>query len=51
VPIVPEYDWAAIKQLAHAFVLQMEKEQPGLYLTKMSKAARKDRIISRLSAK
>jgi bifunctional non-homologous end joining protein LigD len=45
VPIVPEYDWAAIKQLAHAFVLQMEKEQPGLYLTKMSKAARKDRIF------
>jgi bifunctional non-homologous end joining protein LigD len=45
VPIVPEYDWAAIKQLAHALVLQMEKEQPGLYLTKMSKAARKDRIF------
>jgi bifunctional non-homologous end joining protein LigD len=44
VPIVPEYDWAAIKQFAHAFVLQMEKEQPALYLTKMSKAARKDRI-------
>jgi bifunctional non-homologous end joining protein LigD len=44
VPIVPEYDWAAIKQFAHAFVLQMEKEQPGLYLTKMTKAARKDRI-------
>jgi bifunctional non-homologous end joining protein LigD len=45
VPIVPEYDWAAIKQFAHAFVLQMEKEQPALYLTKMSKAARKDRIF------
>jgi bifunctional non-homologous end joining protein LigD len=45
VPIVPECDWAAIKQFAHAFVLQMEKEQPALYLTKMSKAARKDRIF------
>jgi bifunctional non-homologous end joining protein LigD len=45
VPIVPEYDWVTIKQLAHAFVLQMEKEQPGLYLTKMSKAARKGRIF------
>jgi bifunctional non-homologous end joining protein LigD len=45
VPIVPEYDWAAIKEFAHAFVLQMEKEQPGSYLTKMSKAARKDRIF------
>ena len=45
VPIVPEYDWTVIKQLAHAFVLQIEKEQPALYLTKMSKAARKDRIF------
>jgi bifunctional non-homologous end joining protein LigD len=45
VPIVPSYDWAVIKQFAHAFVLQMEREQPSLYLTKMSKAARKDRIF------
>jgi bifunctional non-homologous end joining protein LigD len=45
VPFVPEYDWAVIKQFAHAFVLQMEKRQPALYLTKMSKAARKDRIF------
>ncbi len=45
VPIVPKYDWLVIKQFAHAFVLQMEKEQQGLYLTKMSKAARKDRIF------
>jgi bifunctional non-homologous end joining protein LigD len=37
VPIVAEYDWLVIKQLAHAFVLQMEKEEPSLYLTKMSK--------------
>ena len=45
VPIVAEYDWSVIKQFAHAFVLQMEREQPALYLTKMSKAARKDRIF------
>jgi bifunctional non-homologous end joining protein LigD len=45
VPIVAEYDWTVIKQLAHAFVLWMEKQEPGLYLTKMSKAARKDRIF------
>ena len=45
VPIVPKYDWAVIKQLAHGFVLQMEKDEPALYLTKMSKAARKDRIF------
>ncbi len=45
IPVVPEYDWAVIKQFAHAFVLKMEKDQPGVYLTKMSKAARKDRIF------
>jgi bifunctional non-homologous end joining protein LigD len=45
IPVVPEYDWAVIKQFAHAFVLKMEKDQPGLYLTKMSKAARKGRIF------
>jgi bifunctional non-homologous end joining protein LigD len=45
VPVVAEFDWAVIKQFAHAVVLQMEKEQPKLYLTKMSKAARKDRIF------
>jgi bifunctional non-homologous end joining protein LigD len=45
VPIVAEYDWTVIKQLAHAFVLKMEKEEPALYLTKMSKAARKGRIF------
>ena len=45
VPITPEHGWGVIKQFAHAFVLQMEKEEPSLYLTKMSKAARKDRIF------
>ena len=45
VPIAAEHDWGVIKQFAHAFVLQMEKEEPSLYLTKMSKAARKDRIF------
>ena len=45
VPFVAQYDWSVIKQLAHAFVLQMEKEEPALYLTKMSKAARKGRIF------
>ena len=45
VPMVAEYDWAVIKQFAREFVLQMEKEEPALYLTKMSKAARKGRIF------
>jgi bifunctional non-homologous end joining protein LigD len=44
VPIIPEYGWPVIKQFAHAVVLQMEKQQPRLYLTKMTKAERKDRI-------
>jgi bifunctional non-homologous end joining protein LigD len=45
VPIVAEYNWTVIKQVAHAFVLQMEKKEPASYLTKMSKAARKGRIF------
>ncbi len=44
VPVEPEYEWPVIKQFAHAFVLAMEKREPGLYLTKMSKAARASRI-------
>jgi bifunctional non-homologous end joining protein LigD len=42
---VPEHDWTAIKQFAHAIALELEKQQPALYLTKMSKAARKGRIF------
>ena len=38
-------DWPAIKEFAHAVVLQMEKENPRLYLTKMRKAARKEGFI------
>jgi bifunctional non-homologous end joining protein LigD len=45
VPIQPDHDWLTIKQFAHAFALEMEKAEPRLYLTKMSKAARKDRIF------
>jgi bifunctional non-homologous end joining protein LigD len=44
VPIEAEFDWSVVKQFAHQFVLEMEKAKPQLYLTKMSKAARKDRI-------
>jgi len=45
VPIEPEHDWPAVKQFAHAVALELEKRQPALYLTKMSKAARKGRIF------
>ena len=44
VPIKAKYDWAAVKQFAHTFALSMEKRQPELYLSKMSKTARKGRI-------
>ena len=43
-PIVPEHDWAVIKQFTHAISLHLERLQPSLYLSKMSKAARKGRI-------
>jgi bifunctional non-homologous end joining protein LigD len=44
VPIEPDLDWATVKQFAHALVLQMEAEDPALYLTKMTKAARANKI-------
>jgi bifunctional non-homologous end joining protein LigD len=45
IPIHPDHNWLTIKQFAHSFAQQMEKAEPRLYLTKMSKAARKDRIF------
>jgi bifunctional non-homologous end joining protein LigD len=44
VPIQPKYEWPIIKQFARAVALQMEKSKPGLYLTKMTKASRTNRI-------
>ena len=44
VPIQPEYGWPVIKQFAHSVVLQMEKSKPGLYITRMTKAARAKKI-------
>jgi bifunctional non-homologous end joining protein LigD len=44
IPIAPALDWAAAKSFAHAFVLAMEKANPRLYLTRMSKAARTGKI-------
>ncbi len=43
-PIVPELEWSALKEFAHGFVSAMEKLHPELYLTKMTKAARKGKI-------
>ncbi len=44
IPIEPKLDWAAAKDFAHRFVLAMEKANPRLYLTKMSKSARAGKI-------
>jgi bifunctional non-homologous end joining protein LigD len=43
-PIQPQLDWAAVKDATHNFVLAMERRNPALYLTKMTKAARKGKI-------
>jgi bifunctional non-homologous end joining protein LigD len=44
IPVVPELEWPAIKTLCHNFVLAMERANPNLYLTKMTKAARTGKI-------
>ncbi|MEO6815267.1 MAG: DNA ligase D [Edaphobacter sp.] len=44
VPIAPKLDWPEAKEFAHGFVNAMEKANPSLYLTKMTKAARKGKI-------
>ncbi len=43
-PLKPEHDFAVMKAWAHGFVQQMERENPRLYLTKMTKAARTGKI-------
>ncbi|MFZ0742944.1 MAG: DNA ligase D [Terracidiphilus sp.] len=44
VPIEAAHDWPVIKQFAHNMVQSMEKEEPDLYITRMTKSARKGRI-------
>ncbi len=44
-PIRPVNEWPSIKEFARELVLQLENEQPKLYITKMSLAARKNRIF------
>jgi bifunctional non-homologous end joining protein LigD len=43
-PIAPRNDFATMKAWAHGFVLAMEKANPALYLSKMTKAARTGKI-------
>jgi bifunctional non-homologous end joining protein LigD len=44
-PIRPEHDWAVVKDFAHRIVLGMEADNPSLFLTRMTIAARKDKIF------
>lgn len=43
-PINPKLDWNTVKEAAHNFVLAMERSNPRLYLTKMTKSARVGKI-------
>ncbi|GAA3766562.1 DNA ligase D [Terriglobus aquaticus] len=43
-PMRPDYDFRIMKAWAHGFVMEMERENPRLYLTKMTKAARTGKI-------
>ena len=43
-PIQPTLTWTELKAAAHTFVLAMERDQPSLYLTKMTKSARAGKI-------
>jgi bifunctional non-homologous end joining protein LigD len=45
IPIEPKHDWPTVKTFAHNFALMMQKQNPSLYLTVMTKSARKDRIF------
>ncbi len=44
VPVEPTLDWNAVKEFARQFVVSLERANPRLYLTKMSKAARVGKI-------
>lgn len=44
IPIEAEHEWRDVKDFAHNLVLEMERREPELYVTKMTKASRKNRI-------
>jgi bifunctional non-homologous end joining protein LigD len=44
-PIKPSLGWEPIKAFTHAFALQMEQDNSKLYISKMTKAARKNKIF------
>ncbi len=44
-PVDPEHEWPAIKDFAHSVALYLERQHPDRYLSKMSKAARANKIF------
>lgn len=42
--IQPEHEWPAVKEFAHNVALYLERQHPERYLSKMSKAARANKI-------
>ena len=44
-PIRPKFGWDKIKAFTHAFTMQMEQDNGQLYISKMTKAARKNKIF------
>jgi bifunctional non-homologous end joining protein LigD len=44
-PIDPQREWPEVKEFAHNFVLMLERANPKLYLTKMTKSARTGHIF------
>ena len=43
-PVEPELAWPKIKEFSHGFVRMIERSNPALYLTMMTKAARTGKI-------
>jgi bifunctional non-homologous end joining protein LigD len=44
-PMRPEHPWPVVKDFAHRLVLAMEAEDPALFLTRMTKSARRGKIF------
>ena len=44
-PILPEHEWPEVKAFARQLAHEIEAEDPELYLTKMTRSARKGRIF------
>ncbi|MBE9607228.1 DNA ligase D [Acetobacteraceae bacterium H6797] len=45
VPLAPEHDWEAVRSFSRAFAEDLAREQPDRFVAKVSKAARKGRIL------